>query len=99
MDELIRLSKKAANEWRNTDAYYQAAVLIDSLCKRLEKAENRNPQTNADRIRAMSDEELAKWLCSILTAECCDRSCPARYMCDFNDNGLIKWLKQPAEET
>lgn len=56
------------------------------------------PQTNADRIRAMSDEELAKWLCSILTAECCDRSCPARYMCDFDDNGLIKWLKQPAEE-
>jgi hypothetical protein len=56
------------------------------------------PQTNADRIRAMSDEELAKWLCSISTAEGCDRSCPARDMCDLGDNGLIKWLKQPAEE-
>ena len=54
-------------------------------------------KTNADSIRAMSDEELAKWLCSISTAECCDRSCPARNMCDLGDNGLIKWLKQPAE--
>ena len=54
--------------------------------------------TNADRIRAMSDEELAKWLCDISTAECCDRSCPARGMCDIGDNGMIKWLKQPAEE-
>jgi hypothetical protein len=56
------------------------------------------PQTNADHIRAMSDEELAKWLCSISTAECCDRSCPARDMCDMGDNGLIKWLKQPVED-
>lgn len=56
-----------------------------------------DPQTNADSIRAMSDEELAKWLCSISTAECCDRSCPARDMCDFGDNGLIKWLQQPVE--
>ena len=55
------------------------------------------PQTNADRIRAMSDDELGEWLCSIATAECCDRSCPARNMCDLDDNGLIKWLKQPAE--
>ena len=54
-------------------------------------------KTNADLIRAMSDEELAKWLCGISTAECCDRSCPARDMCDLGDNGLIKWLKQPAE--
>ena len=54
-------------------------------------------KTNADLIRAMSDEELAKWLCGISTAECCDRSCPARDMCDLGDNGLIKWLKQPAD--
>lgn len=55
-------------------------------------------QTHGDRIRAMSDEELADFLCSISTAECCDRSCPARDMCDYGDMGLIKWLKQPAKE-
>ena len=55
--------------------------------------------TNADRIRAMSDDELAKWLCSIMTAECCDRSCPARDICNLGDRGLVKWMKQPADET
>lgn len=60
MDELIRLSKKAANEWRNTDAYYQAAVLIDSLCERLEKIENRNPQTNC-RGEITMDKDQIYW--------------------------------------
>lgn len=56
------------------------------------------PMTNADRIRAMTDEELAKWICSIMTAECCDQRCPARDICNLGDNGLVKWMKQPAEE-
>ena len=56
MDELIRLCRKAANEWRNSDAYYQSAVLIDSLCDRLEKT-TAKPKTNADRFRAMSNQE------------------------------------------
>lgn len=30
--ELLRISKKSADAWRNDSAYYQAAVLIDSLC-------------------------------------------------------------------
>ena len=37
-NDLIRLSRKAANAWRNDDEYYQVAVLIDSLCDMLEKA-------------------------------------------------------------
>ena len=56
------------------------------------------PMTNADRIRAMSDEELAEFLCGISTAECCDRSCPARHICGYGDSGMIKWLQQPAKE-
>ena len=66
---------------------------LDDCCPEFEAA----VETNADRIRAMSDEGLGEWLCSIATAECCDRSCPARNMCDLDDNGLIKWLKQPAD--
>lgn len=56
------------------------------------------PTTNADRIRAMSDEELAEWMCSLMTAECCDQRCPARDICNLGDNGLVKWMKQLAEE-
>ena len=43
--------------------------------------------TNADRIRSMSDEELAKWLAGQAGKEPSDD--PAVWM---------DWLKQPAEE-
>ena len=56
------------------------------------------PMTNSDRIRSMNDEELAEWMCSLMTAECCDQRCPARDICNLGDNGLVKWMKQPAEE-
>ena len=54
--------------------------------------------SNADRIRAMSDEELAEWICSLMTVECCNQRCPARDICNLGDNGLVKWMKQTAEE-
>ena len=34
--ELIELSQKAANEWRGDHTFYQAGVLIDSLCTAIE---------------------------------------------------------------
>lgn len=36
MDDLIRLSRKAAKEWEGTDAYHQAEILINTLCDRIE---------------------------------------------------------------
>lgn len=48
--------------------------------------------TNADHIRAMNDDELAKWLCGIST---CDFSCPGRDLCERGKNGMEKWLKLP----
>ena len=58
-------------------------------------------RTNADRIRAMSDEELAKFLCNFRS---CDSSehpcngCQAELYCMIGHNGMIDWLQQPAEE-
>lgn len=54
--------------------------------------------TNADRIRAMTDEKLAGFLCGVMTAECCDRSCPGRETCEPGHKGLLDWLLKPAEE-
>lgn len=45
------------------------------------------PLTNADRIRAMSDEELAAWM-----AEC------NAYREYANASQWLLWLQQPAEE-
>jgi hypothetical protein len=57
------------------------------------------PITNADRIRAMSDEELAKFICE--WCNCVPGYCPGVEMCTPSlgkANGLVKWLQQPAEE-
>lgn len=61
------------------------------------------PMTNADRIRAMSDKELAHWIslnsCEDFTYEhCCTaewRKKPCNNKCVAC---LVAWLQQPAEE-
>lgn len=61
--------------------------------------EQEKPQTNADRIRVMSDEEFAKLLghnslCDQIQNK--DRKwCESKQSCD---DCLLEWLKQPAEE-
>ena len=61
--------------------------------------------TNADHIRAMSDEELAEWIRNGISSDACDY-CPHN---DFHCNGvpchgkaeaekIIDWLQQPYEE-
>ena len=55
------------------------------------------PFTNADRIRSMTDEELAAFLCKekICTFCFCDDFCAID---GVEGNGLLKWLQQPAEK-
>ena len=54
-------------------------------------------KTNADHIRAMTDNELAEFLAPAFS---CYR-CPARLFCEKNDAGIgchelvLNWLKQP----
>ena len=60
------------------------------MCKCKKPCDTIMPITNADRIRAMTDEELAEFLCSITKCE----------VCRFEAWGgceLLKWLQQPAE--
>ncbi len=58
--------------------------------------------TNADRIRAMSDEELATLLNKIVVnhhiknADNCNH-CPLKDAKPCDTEGIIDWLKQPAE--
>ena len=59
------------------------------------------PDTNGDRIRAMSDEELAKFmnLCGHDFPPYCDVESSISGECDQNCIKCAeKWLKQPAEE-
>lgn len=48
-------------------------------------------KTNADRIRSMTDEELAK----SITDDLCDRVCHSPLSCDGNcETQVLAWLKQ-----
>ena len=56
--------------------------------------------TNADRIRSMTDEELAKWF-YVRTSDCVD--CPADDLCNVFAHAsceelLLRWLKQEVDE-
>lgn len=59
------------------------------------------PITNAERIRAMSDEELAKFLCEFRSLGASNHPCnvcKAEEFCSLGHNGMIDWLHRPAEE-
>ena len=46
--------------------------------------------TNADRVRAMSDEELAAWAIN--------EAPKIGFRYTSSETGLLKWLQQPAED-
>lgn len=53
--------------------------------------------TNADRIRSLSDEELAEWLGNMIYPECV--CCPAddQGWCSDCESKWIAWLKEEVE--
>ena len=78
-----------------------------SECKGFSKYEYEKPITNADRIRSMTDEELAKIL-NAFTAyfEECNRSsedtdchdCELCWLCSLGEGKALEWLRKPVKE-
>ena len=77
-------------------------------CPGYDKCERYKPdyKTNADRIRAMSDEELAKILnafteyfteCIRSADEVDCKDCELNNLCQLHEGKAIEWLQQPAE--
>ena len=66
-------------------------VYTGDVPNKWEAAEHYVPDTNADRVRAMSDEELAEFI------SCC--GCPdhARDCTGSCKDCTMEWLQQPAE--
>ena len=80
--------KKWSMEWDEREdglSYYEALDMAISALRQQENVTNRHQMTNADRIRAMTDEELAKLLC-----------CTGWRMIEQKE--CLDWLQQPAEE-
>ncbi|MBQ5712369.1 MAG: hypothetical protein IIV61_07145 [Oscillospiraceae bacterium] len=70
--------------------------IVDKLAE-YEDREEKKPQTNADRIRAMSDEELAWELMTWrLETEAKHQGIESDY--PNTQKSILEWLKQPAED-
>lgn len=70
-----------------------ATFADDSECAAFNAAVEDKPMTNADRIRAMDDEELGHFLMQAMPCEVirCPDSCYDCFAC------TMRWLHQPAE--
>ena len=84
----------------------QAGYKVDE-CNHKDCTYRTEPITNADRIRAMSDEEISEYVCRNSINTLCDIICGGEcnaiatlkksgdWVCKEN---VMKWLQQPAEE-
>lgn len=54
--------------------------------------------TNLEKIRAMSREELANFLCELAGHYVCDENCPGFDYCRRCHKGLLDWLGMEADE-
>lgn len=96
-----RMEQEQANACAN---YYERSVNDALAAVSFTRPEQQSQpasetRTNLDRIRAMSADEIAKWVESNL--ECC--SCPIsnqRYSCETTNcvATFIKWLNSPVKE-
>ena len=71
---------------------------MQKLADRYEKATGKKfcGKTNAQKIRAMSDEELCEFLGECKFCDICEEGCDS---CTYNgdcDKRLLEWLQQPA---
>ena len=78
-------------------------LLIQDLRRENAELRARVPQcgmimTNADRIRSMTDEELAMFLCDFRSCDADEyicEGCKAAQYCHAGHAGTIDWLQQP----
>lgn len=79
-------------------------VCINGISCKIKKGK---PQTNADRIRSMSDEELAVKLnafieyfdeCNRSDSEVECKDCELYELCCLGDGNALGWLKQPVKD-
>ena len=76
---------------------------MQKLAARYEKATGKkfNAKTNAQKIRSMTDEELAEFLCHFRSDEAAEHACSGckgESYCRAGHGGMIDWLRQPAKE-
>ena len=75
-----------------------AFYLPGSKCDDFNRAQEKKV-TNGDALRAMTDKDLAEYLCGRI--DCYPGTCPGYLLCRLHSgkaNGLLMWLQQPTEK-
>lgn len=110
--EVAKESREAALTYARENAYEtaisckacgheheQLAEWLTELKQRREAEISAPPKTNADRIRQMTDEEIADMLNIYEVGETCQYCANRGSMCNASCyHGILKWLKQEAED-
>ena len=96
-------------EWQDMNAHIpyckckNADFIEPKDCENCEQYHSKYKPTNADRIRAMSDEELAEYLAERSVAPSCTGKCHKDYevygeLRTFCHNCWLDWLKQEVDD-
>lgn len=88
----------ACNRPLRCNSRVKAFFLPGSPCDEFNRSLERKT-TNGDRLRAMSDKELAEFLCGKI--DCYPETCPGFELCNshaVSANGIMKWLRMPVKD-
>ena len=85
----------AAQAEEITDLYLLDKKFIMEAIQEKKERENHKPRTNADRIRAMNDEELAKLMMAIPDIPCDEKMTAT---CNDCEPCILEWLRRPVKE-
>ena len=100
MRKTMDAAHEAYDRLKDTADFKNAIAEVEAIKQRMGITEQKK-QTNADRIRQMTDEELAEFLNEIIwrcRTESCVSTCPL-FGCCFNEvERQVAWLKQEVSE-
>lgn len=85
----------AAQAEEITDLYLLDKKFIMEAIREKKERENQKPRTNADRIRSMNDEELAKLMMAIPDIPCDEKMTAT---CNDCEPCILEWLRRPVKE-
>lgn len=104
-NEIIRLAKKAADAWRNTDTYHQAAQIIDMLISALEGEPTLTPPNEWVSAKDNPPQLTGKYICCVEDTHGHMWSIPADYLLEMKTwvgefgeikNKVVSWMPLPA---
>ncbi len=105
MNEKTKKNAFDEQDWEKFDLFmhrnegvYFATKIVQEVAK--EYGKDTNVRSNADRIRNMTDEELAEFLEDVLNGRCRKFCCRNIKFCQNYDceKGILQWLKSEVKE-